>query len=91
MALRTVGSTGAPLTAEGFRWVADAVGRHVQVASVSGGTDVCTAFVGASPDLPVWLGEISCPMLGAAVASFDEAGNPVRDQVGELARAQHPQ
>lgn len=82
--LRTVGSTGAPLTAEGFRWVADAVGRHVQVASVSGGTDVCTAFVGASPDLPVWLGEISCPMLGAAVASFDEAGNPVRGQVGEL-------
>ncbi|GAA4611552.1 acetoacetate--CoA ligase [Saccharopolyspora hordei] len=83
-ALRTVGSTGAPLTTDGFRWVADAIGADVQIASVSGGTDVCTAFVGASPDVPVWLGEISCPMLGAAVASYDEKGEELHEEVGEL-------
>ncbi|MHA6801923.1 acetoacetate--CoA ligase [Salinifilum ghardaiensis] len=83
-ALRTVGSTGAPLTSDGFRWVAEAVGPRVQVASVSGGTDLCTAFLGASPDVPVWLGELSCPMLGAAADAFDEDGKPVRDEVGEL-------
>ncbi|HEY8371160.1 MAG TPA: acetoacetate--CoA ligase [Pseudonocardiaceae bacterium] len=82
--LRAVGSTGAPLTPEGFRWVADAVGRHVQICSVSGGTDVCTAFVGSSPDLPVWLGELSCRALGAAVTAFDENGQEVVDEVGEL-------
>jgi acetoacetyl-CoA synthetase len=83
-ALRTVGSTGAPLTTDGFRWVADAIGEDVQIASVSGGTDVCTAFVGAAPDVPVWLGEISCPMLGAAVASYDEHGKELHEEVGEL-------
>ncbi len=83
-ALRTLGSTGAPLSSDGFRWIADEVGHDVQIASLSGGTDLCTAFVGASPDLPVWLGEISCPMLGAAVAAFDERGREVHDEVGEL-------
>ncbi|WP_263250436.1 acetoacetate--CoA ligase [Saccharopolyspora rosea] len=83
-ALRAVGSTGAPLTTDGFRWVADAVGADVQIASVSGGTDVCTAFVGAAPDVPVWLGEISCPMLGAAVAAYDEKGAELHGEVGEL-------
>ncbi|GAA0509271.1 acetoacetyl-CoA synthetase [Saccharopolyspora subtropica] len=83
-ALRAVGSTAAPLTTDGFRWVADAVGEDVQIASVSGGTDLCTAFVGAAPDVPVWLGEISCPMLGAAVASYDERGRELHGEVGEL-------
>ncbi|MEV4734456.1 acetoacetate--CoA ligase [Saccharopolyspora sp. NPDC049426] len=83
-ALRAVGSTGAPLTTDGFRWVADAVGADVQIASVSGGTDLCTAFVGASPDVPVWLGEISCPLLGAAAASYDEFGEELHEEVGEL-------
>ncbi len=83
-ALRAIGSTGAPLTTDGFRWIGDAVGSDVQIASVSGGTDLCTAFVGASPDVPVWLGEISCRMLGAAVAAFDESGREVHDEVGEL-------
>ncbi len=83
-ALRTLGSTGAPLSTDGFRWIADAVDERVQIASVSGGTDVCTPFVGAAPTLPVWLGEISGPALGAAVAAFDEAGRPVVDKVGEL-------
>lgn len=82
-ALRAVGSTGAPLPPEGFRWVHEQVGP-VQIASISGGTDVCTAFVGASPDLPVHEGEIPCPLLGAAVAAFDDDGRPVREQVGEL-------
>jgi acetoacetyl-CoA synthetase len=82
--LRTIGSTGAPLSTDGFRWIADAVGERVQIASVSGGTDTCTAFVGAAPTLPVWLGEISGPTLGSAVAAFDEDGHPVVDEVGEL-------
>ncbi|WIX80424.1 acetoacetate--CoA ligase [Amycolatopsis carbonis] len=83
-ALRALGSTGAPLSVEGFRWIADKIGKSVQICSVSGGTDLCAAFVAASPDVPVWLGELSCRALGAAVASYDEAGNPLVDQVGEL-------
>lgn len=82
--LRGVGSTGAPLPAEGFRWVYDAVGEHVHLQSVSGGTDVCAAFVGASPTVPVYAGEISCRCLGAAVESFDEAGEPLVGSLGEL-------
>jgi acetoacetyl-CoA synthetase len=83
-ALRAIGSTGAPLSVEGFRWIVDEVGERVQICSVSGGTDVCTAFVGSAPDLPVWLGELSCRSLGAAVEAFDEAGKPVVEEVGEL-------
>ncbi|MEV4596064.1 acetoacetate--CoA ligase [Amycolatopsis sp. NPDC049253] len=83
-ALRALGSTGAPLSVEGFRWIADKIGKSVQICSVSGGTDLCAAFVAASPDVPVWLGELSCRALGAAVASYDEAGNALVDQVGEL-------
>ncbi len=83
-ALRVVGSTGAPLSPEGFRWIADAVGGTIQICSVSGGTDLCTAFVGSAPDVPVWLGELSCRALGAAVAAYDEDGKPVVDEVGEL-------
>ncbi len=83
-ALRAIGSTGAPLSPEGFRWIADEIGRHVQICSVSGGTDLCTAFVGSAPDVPVWEGEISCRALGAAVVALDEAGVEVHDEVGEL-------
>jgi acetoacetyl-CoA synthetase len=83
-AVRALGSTGAPLSVEGFRWIADAVGEHVQICSVSGGTDVCAAFVAAAPTVPVWLGELSCAALGAAVAAYDEAGKEVVDEVGEL-------
>jgi acetoacetyl-CoA synthetase len=83
-ALRALGSTGAPLSPEGFRWIADEIGSSVQICSVSGGTDLCTAFVGSSPDVPVWLGELSCRCLGAAVSSFDESGHPVVNEVGEL-------
>ncbi|MGH3528899.1 MAG: acetoacetate--CoA ligase [Pseudonocardiaceae bacterium] len=83
-ALRAVGSTGAPLPAEGFHWIASKIGSGVQVCSVSGGTDLCTAFLCAAPDLPVWAGEISCRALGAAVVALDEAGQELIDDVGEL-------
>ena len=81
--LRWVGSTGAPLPASGFRWVHDHVG--VPVASISGGTDVCTAFLGSSPLVPVRAGEISCRMLGCAVEAFSSDGRPCPPGVtGEL-------
>jgi acetoacetyl-CoA synthetase len=82
--LRALGSTGAPLSPEGFQWIADEIGADVQICSVSGGTDLCTAFVGASPDVPVWLGELSCRALGAAVESWSPTGEPLHDEVGEL-------
>ena len=82
--LRGVGSTGAPLPAEGFRWVYQALGHDLQLQSVSGGTDVCTAFVGASPLVPVWTGEISCRHLGCRVEAFDPSGRPVVGEQGEL-------
>jgi acetoacetyl-CoA synthetase len=83
-ALRGVGSTGAPLPAAGFRWVHDAVSSTAQLGSLSGGTDLCTGFLGPSPLVPVWAGEISCRMLGAKVEAFDEAGRPVIGSEGEL-------
>jgi acetoacetyl-CoA synthetase len=82
--VRAVGSTGAPLSPEGFRWVVDAVGKRVQVCSMSGGTDLCTAFLESAPTAPVWIGELSCAALGASVAAYDPAGAEVLDEVGEL-------
>jgi len=82
--LRSIGSTGAPLPAEGFRYVYDAIGSDLQLASVSGGTDVCTAFVGTSPLVPVWEGEISCRHLGCRVEAFDPDGRSVIGEQGEL-------
>jgi acetoacetyl-CoA synthetase len=83
-ALRGVGSTGAPLPAAGFHWVADAVKAGIPVGSLSGGTDLCTGFLGPAPLVPVWAGEISCRMLGARVEAFDEDGRPVTGTQGEL-------
>jgi len=83
-AMRALGSTGQPLSAEGFRWVGEAVGEDIQICSISGGTDVCTAFVGSAPTVPVWLGELSCACLGADVHAADEHGQFLRDEVGEL-------
>lgn len=74
----------SPLSVEGFRWIADAVGERVQICSVSGGTDVCTAFLGTAPTVPVWLGELSCAALGANVVAYDEQGREIIDEVGEL-------
>jgi acetoacetyl-CoA synthetase len=83
-ALRGMGSTGAPLPPEGFTWVYEAVHPTLMLSSASGGTDVCTAFVGGVPLLPVYSGEISCRCLGAKVEAFDEHGQPVVGALGEL-------
>jgi acetoacetyl-CoA synthetase len=82
--LRGVGSTGAPLPPEGFRWVYEAVGSDLLLASASGGTDVCTAFVGGVPLLPVYAGDISCRCLGARLEAFGPDGKPVTGELGEL-------
>ncbi len=83
-ALRGVGSTGAPLPAAGFRWVAEHVSGAIPLGSLSGGTDLCTGFLGPSPLVPVWAGEISCRMLGARVEAFDLEGRPRIGEQGEL-------
>jgi acetoacetyl-CoA synthetase len=82
--LRIIGSTGSVLAAGSVRWVAEHVGADVQVASVSGGTDICGGFVGSAPTTPTWPGEISAPALGVALEARDEAGRPVVDVVGEM-------
>jgi acetoacetyl-CoA synthetase len=82
--VRSIGSTGAPLSEDGFRWIGDAVGAQIQIGSMSGGTDVCTGFVGSAPNVPVWLGEISCASLGVRVVAYDEEGKELVDEVGEL-------
>ena len=82
--LRSVGSTGSPLSPEGFEWIYEHVGRDTWLFSTSGGTDVCTAFVGGIPLLPVYRGELQGRSLGAKVEAFDEGGNSVLDEVGEL-------
>jgi acetoacetyl-CoA synthetase len=82
--LQCFGSTGSPLPPEGFRWIRDEVDPRVKIVSTSGGTDVCTAFVGGSALVPVWEGEISCRYLGMAVDAFDEEGKSVVGETGEL-------
>ena len=83
-ALRTLGVTGSTLPGRSYHWVAENVGSQVQLASISGGTDVVTAFAGGAPNVPVWPGEISTAWLGTALESFDEQGRSVRGEVGEL-------
>jgi acetoacetyl-CoA synthetase len=83
-ALRSVGSTGSPLSPEGFRWVYDELGADMWLFSTSGGTDVCTAFVGGVPLLPVYEGELQARSLGCDVQAFDEAGRALIGEVGEL-------
>ncbi len=83
-ALAAVGSTGSPLSEEGFRWIYDQLGRETWLFSTSGGTDMCTAFVGGVPTLPVHLGELQARALGAAIESWDPDGRPLIDEVGEL-------
>jgi acetoacetyl-CoA synthetase len=83
-ALRAIGSTGSPLAPESFAWVYGHVGSDLWLFSTSGGTDVCTAFVGGCPLLPVYEGELQCRALGCAVDAWDEHGNGLLDAVGEL-------
>jgi acetoacetyl-CoA synthetase len=82
--LKAVGSTGSPLSPEGFDWVYEQLGADTWLFSTSGGTDLCTAFVGGTPLLPVYRGELQARALGAAVEAWDEDGNAVIDEVGEL-------
>jgi acetoacetyl-CoA synthetase len=83
-AVTQIGSTGSPLTVENFAWIYRAVKRDVWVAAISGGTDPATGFVGGCPLLPVTAGEMQCRILGISVHAFNDAGQPVIDEVGEL-------
>ena len=82
--VRQLGAAGSPLPAEGYRWVAEQFGPGVLLNVGSGGTDVCSGIVQGSPLQPVWVGEISGPCLGVDAQAFDEQGNPVVDELGEL-------
>ncbi|MEV7130400.1 acetoacetate--CoA ligase [Streptomyces sp. NPDC093260] len=82
--VRCVATTGSPLPPDGFRWLHDEVGDDVWIASVSGGTDVCSCFAGAVPTLPVYIGELQAPCLGTDLQSWDPSGAPLTDEVGEL-------
>jgi len=82
--VRTILSTGSPLVPEGFDFVYDAIARDVQLASISGGTDIVSCFLCGDPTSPVWRGECQRPGLGMAVDVFDDDGQPVREGAGEL-------
>jgi len=82
--LKAVGSTGSPLSPEGFRWVYEHVGRDTWLFSTSGGTDLCTAFVGGCPLVPVYEGELQARALGAAIEAWSPEGEPLIGEVGEL-------
>ncbi|MTE22054.1 acetoacetate--CoA ligase [Streptomyces sp. TRM43335] len=79
-----VATTGSPLPPDGFRWIHDEVAEDMWIASVSGGTDVCSCFAGAVPTLPVHVGELQAPCLGTDLQSWDPQGEPLVDEVGEL-------
>ncbi|GEM41334.1 acetoacetyl-CoA synthetase [Nocardia ninae NBRC 108245] len=83
-ALRAVGITGASLPTSSALWLGENTGDHVQVNSISGGTDVVSAFLGGVRTVPAWPGELSARFLGAAIEAFDGTGQPVRGEVGEL-------
>jgi acetoacetyl-CoA synthetase len=83
-AVRTISSTGSPLSPEGFLYIYDHVKRDVHLASISGGTDICGCFVLGVPTQPVYVGEIQGPGLGMAVDVWDDDGKPIRETKGEL-------
>lgn len=83
-ALRSIGSTGAPLPPETFEWVYQHVSQNVWLCSMSGGTDVCTAFVGGCPEMPVYKGAIQARALGCALFAYDEQGNKINGSLGEM-------
>ncbi len=82
--LRSIGSTGAPLPPDGFDWIYSNVKKDLWLASISGGTDVCSAFVGGNPLWPVYSGEIQCRALGCKLEAYDEDGQPQTETVGEM-------
>jgi acetoacetyl-CoA synthetase len=83
-ALRSVGSTGSPLAPESFAWVYEHLDKDTWLFSTSGGTDMCTAFVGGVATLPVYLGELQARALGAGVQAWSPSGESLIDEVGEL-------
>jgi acetoacetyl-CoA synthetase len=83
-AVDCVATTGSPLPPDGFRWLHDEVAEDLWIASVSGGTDVCSCFAGGVPTLPVHIGELQAPCLGTDLQAWDAQGRPVTDEVGEL-------
>ena len=83
--LRTIGSTGSPLPTEGFEWIYESVKKDVWLISLSGGTDVCSGFVGGCPLLPVYPGEIQRRLLGCKLEALGDDGQPVREELGEMA------
>ena len=82
--IRSVGSTGSPLTVEGFQWVYENINNHLALESLSGGTDLCTPFVGGVPLQAIYAGEIQGASLGAKVEAFNDEGKAVLNEVGEL-------
>jgi acetoacetyl-CoA synthetase len=86
--IRGVGSTGSPLSLPGFAWIYEHVNAHLALESLSGGTDLCTAFVGGCRIRPIYAGEIQGAALGAKVQAWNEAGEPVINEVGELVIAE---
>ena len=82
--VRLITSTGSPLAPESFDYVYEAIKPDVHLASISGGTDIVSCFVGGSPISPVYRGEIQAPGLGMAVEVWDETGKPIRSGKGEL-------
>ncbi|GAB5553910.1 MAG: acetoacetate--CoA ligase [Saprospiraceae bacterium] len=82
--LRSIGSTGAPLPPEAFDYVYSAIKKDLWLCSMSGGTDVCTAFVGGNPLAPVYEGEIQSRALGCALFAFDDNGSIIENEVGEM-------
>lgn len=82
--LRSIGSTGAPLPPEAFEWIYDNISKEVWLCSMSGGTDVCTAFVGGNPYLPVYKGAIQCRGLGCAMFAYDDSGQHILHSLGEM-------
>jgi acetoacetyl-CoA synthetase len=86
--IKAVGSTGSPLSLAGFRWIYENVNRDLALESFSGGTDLCTGFVGGCRLLPIYAGEIQGATLGARVLAFNETGESVVNEVGELVIAE---
>lgn len=82
--LRSIGSTGSPLSPEGFDWIYEEVKKELWLASISGGTDVCSAFVGGNPRWPVYSGEIQCRALGCKLEAYNNDGYPVTGEMGEM-------
>lgn len=82
--IRSISSTGAPLPPEAFNYVYDSIKNDVWLCSMAGGTDVCTAFVGGCPDYPIYSGEIQCRALGVSLFAYNDDGNPVEDELGEM-------